>query len=174
MMEPEIGYWFFGNRLRDWRPVPPDGAWLVHEGPLGLCRAGLHYSKHPLDALQYAPGPNLAKVEIRGEIIQGEGKSVAQERKILVRADATDMLLACGRKFALDVIHLWRAPELVREYLEAGDYKSLDDISTLYRMSIPTRRGAGREWLAANAARNSWFSVMSGVRYAAWAASHIF
>lgn len=26
-------YWFFNDTLRDGRPVPPDGAWLEHDGP---------------------------------------------------------------------------------------------------------------------------------------------
>ena len=50
---------FVGKTLRDGRRVPKDGAWLTHTGPLALCTRGLHASRHPFDALQYAPAPTL-------------------------------------------------------------------------------------------------------------------
>lgn len=56
-------YWFFGDTLRDGSPIPADGEWLQVEGDLILCRRGLHASLDPWDALQYAPGPNLALVD---------------------------------------------------------------------------------------------------------------
>ncbi len=49
-------YHFVGDTLRDGRPVPLDGEWLVHEGPAVMCESGLHASRHPYDALRYAPG----------------------------------------------------------------------------------------------------------------------
>ena len=114
-------YWFFGDTLRDGQPVPPDGEWLEHDGPLVLCDAGLHASRDPFDALQYAPGPNLALVDLDGEIIEGGGKVVASRRRIVKRIDATGLLRSFARAEALSVIHLWDAPPIVREYLESGD-----------------------------------------------------
>ena len=36
-------YWHFvGDTLRDGRPVPPDGEWLEHTGPIDWCRSGLY------------------------------------------------------------------------------------------------------------------------------------
>jgi hypothetical protein len=47
--------------LRDGRPIPKDGEVLRYEGPLVMCKSGLHASREPFDALQYAPGPTLSK-----------------------------------------------------------------------------------------------------------------
>jgi hypothetical protein len=82
--------------MRDGRPVPADGEVLVHEGPLILCASGLHASKNILDALQYAPGSIICRVEVGGEIIHGYDKLVCSERTILWRASGEQVL----RKFA--------------------------------------------------------------------------
>ena len=54
----EIKGWHFhnGKTLRDGRPLPTLGAWLVHKGPIVICESGLHYSERLIDALRYAPG----------------------------------------------------------------------------------------------------------------------
>ena len=117
-------FWFFGNKLRDGRPIPADGDWLEHTGPITACISGLHASRCPFDALTYAPGSNLALVELDGQI--GEhgnpvDKLVASRRRIIARIDATDLLRQFARQCALAVIDKWDAPAIVREYLETGD-----------------------------------------------------
>ena len=62
------------------------------KGQIALCRWGLHASVKPLDALQYAPGPIVCRVEMGGEIIRGADKIVAQTREVLWMADATNAL----------------------------------------------------------------------------------
>jgi hypothetical protein len=114
-------YWFFGDTLRNGDPVPADGEWLEVSGPLVICEHGLHASMHPFDALRYARGNNLALVEIDGDIISQNDKVCARRRRIIRRIDATDMLRLFARQCALDVIHLWDAPPVVRQYLETGD-----------------------------------------------------
>ena len=114
-------YHFVGDTLRDGRPIPPDGAWLEHDGPLKLCESGLHASLHPFDALTYAPGATLCLVELRGTIIHDVDKCVAQRRRIVARIDATALLRDFARACARDVLHLWDAPDVVRRYLETGD-----------------------------------------------------
>lgn len=119
-----IAYHFTGDKLRDGRPIPPVGEWLVHEGPIEPCVSGLHASAHPSDALVYAPGPMLHKVEIEGDIREhGDptDKVVGRRRKIIASIDATELLRAFSRWCALQVIHLWHAPDVVRTYLETGD-----------------------------------------------------
>lgn len=112
---------FVGKRLRDGRPVPKDGVWLTHTGPLKLCRSGLHASVHPLDALHYAPGNTLCLVECAGKIIHGIEKLVCSRRRIVARMDATEMLRYFARMQALSVVHLWDAPEAVLDYLMTGE-----------------------------------------------------
>jgi len=51
----------------------------------------------------------------------GGDKIVGNRRRILWRIDAMDTLRAFARRCALDVIHLWDAPDVVRRYLETGD-----------------------------------------------------
>lgn len=52
-----IQAWHFtASALRDGRPIPPAGEWLVHRGPVCLCASGLHASERLLDALAHAPG----------------------------------------------------------------------------------------------------------------------
>jgi len=114
-------YHFVNETLRDGLPIPADGEWLEHKGALVLCESGLHASKSAFDALKYAPGGTLCLVEVDGEIIKDSDKLVASRRKIIARRDATAMLREFAKAQALSVIHLWDAPDVVREYLMTGD-----------------------------------------------------
>ena len=87
-----LAWHFTGHTLRDGRPIPPVGEWLEHDGPITLCESGLHASVDILDALSYAPGPILHRVEMDGEIIEGGDKLVASRRRILWSVDLTDIL----------------------------------------------------------------------------------
>ena len=114
-------YHFTTDTLRDGRPIPAIGETLRHEGKIELCKSGLHASMCPWDALSHAPGPLLHRVVVGGEILYGNDKLVASERTIRASIDATDLLRSFARQCALDVIHLWDAPDVVRKYLETGD-----------------------------------------------------
>ena len=114
-------YHFVGATLRDGRPVPPDGAWLEHEGPLEMCASGLHASPTPWQALRYAPGAVLCEVEVEGIGAQDDDKVVARRRRIVRRVDVTEPCRAFARQQALSVAHLWAIPEVVRRYLETGE-----------------------------------------------------
>jgi len=159
-MKPIIAYHFVGEKLRDGRPVPPDGETLVHKGPLVLCRSGLHASVHPFDALQYAPGATLCLVECSGEIVHGDDKLVCSRRKIVKRIDATDLLRKFARQQALSVIHLWDAPDVVRRYLKTGD-------ESLRAATQAATRGATRDATRAAA----WAAALAARRGAAWDAT---
>ena len=119
-----LGYHFTADTLRDGRPIPAQGEWLEYDGPIVPCCTGLHASKHPFDALQYAPGSQLHFVELDGAL-QSHGdpvnKWVGRRRKILASIDATEMLCEFARWCALQVIHRWDAPDVVRKYLATGD-----------------------------------------------------
>ena len=114
---------FVGETLRDGRPIPLDGGWLVYDGHVMLCRSGLHASRHPFDALQYAPGATLCLVECEDIRQEDHDKFVCRRRRIVVRADITEMLRYFARMQALSVIHLWPEcpPDVVLDYLMTGD-----------------------------------------------------
>ena len=89
--------------------------------PLTLCKRGLHGSVNILDALNYAPGPMLWRVEISGEILEEKDKLCGETRKALWGFDCRDLLFSFARECALDVIGNWKAPEIVRQFLMTGD-----------------------------------------------------
>lgn len=116
-----IAYHFTGPRLRDGSPIPPIGHTLVFPRKPIMCEQGLHFSLHPFDALQYAPGPFLHRVHIGGIVKYGKDKGVCTERTILASVDATDML----RKFACDEalsVLPDNAPDVVGRYLRTQDF----------------------------------------------------
>ena len=121
-MRPNAWHWVAENRsLRDGRPLPEIGETLRHEGEMRICRSGLHASRDPLSALQYAPGPIICRVRCNGIQQEQEDKFVCRERTILWTYDATQVLLHFARLCALDVVHLWDAPTVVLRYLRTGD-----------------------------------------------------
>ena len=189
--KPIRAYHFVGAALRDGSPIPADGEWLSVEGPLVMCEHGLHWSRHPFDALQYAPGETLCLVEVDGDIQEQADKGVSRRRKILARFDATDLLWKQARKSALSVIHLWDAPAIVREYLETGDETNraaaraaawaaamdteMDTAmaaaraaarDTAWAAAMAAARAAARD--AADAADAAWDTAMAAARAAAW------
>jgi len=117
---------FVGKTLRNGEPIPADGETLRYDGPLKMCVSGLHASERIIDALQYAPGDTICLVECGGEIVMGGDKFICRERTILWRVNGERLLRKFARKQALSVIHLWDAPDVVRQFLETGDDKLRD------------------------------------------------
>ena len=144
-------YHFCGDTLRDGRPIPPDGEWLQHDGDVVVCESGLHASAHPLDALYYSPGPLLCLVECEDIANEHNDKFVCRRRMIVARFDATELLRAFARQCALDVIHLWDAPAVVRQYLETGD-ESLRDAARAAAWAAAWDAARDAAWAAARAA----------------------
>ena len=153
-------YHFVGDKLRDKRQVPPDGEWLVHDGPVKMRESGLHASRHPFDALTYAPGPILCLVDCDGIDAEENDKLVCRRRRIVAKFDATTMLRAFARQCALDVINLWNAPQVVRDYLTTGD-------ESLRAAARDAARDAA--WAAARDA--AWAAARDAAWAAAWAAA---
>lgn len=118
-----IDAWHFvGATLRDGRPIPKDGKWLIHTGPVEICATGLHASRRPWHALQYAPGATLCRVECDEIVTEQADKLVCRRRRIIERADVTDALRYYARMQALSVIHLYPdPPDVVLDYLMTGD-----------------------------------------------------
>ncbi|MBP6364389.1 MAG: hypothetical protein KA329_12820 [Novosphingobium sp.] len=160
--------WYFSEvscRLRhgDNRPI---AAGVTHEvaGEPVLCERGLHASVRPIDALWYAPGPMIWRVELGGTIVKGDDKLCATERTYLWGFDATAMLREFARKCALDVIHLWAAPEVVKTYLKTGDESIRAAAGDAARAAAGDAAGAAARAAAGAAAR-------AAAGAAAWAAA---
>ena len=176
-------YHFVGDKLRDGRPVPPDDDWLIHNEPIMMCESGLHASRHPFDALMYAPGPVLCLVDCDEIDAEENDKLVCRRRRIVARFDATALMRTFARQCALDVIHLWDAPQVVREYLTTGDESlkasteiaasareiaaSVREICAAYaQRDAPLRAGAAAG--AAGFAAAAGLAATEAVRGAAW------
>lgn len=154
-------YHFVGETLRDGRPVPADGVWLEHDGPCVMCKSGLHASLDPFDALKYAPGNILCLVDVEDIANQDKNKLVCRRRKIIRRVDATDLLRRFTRLVALDVIHLWNPPDVVRQYLLTGDERIREEARKAAAYA------ADASYAAADAAADASYAA-----YAAAAASY--
>ena len=111
------GWHFVGDNLRDGSPIPKDGVWLPKITPIALCNRGYHGSKQPFDALMYAPGNTLCYCEYKGATVLDTDKFVAEQRRIVMRMDATDMLRYFARMQAVSVAHLWNPTDIVIDYL---------------------------------------------------------
>ena len=167
--KPIKAWWFCKERLlphKDSRKVKI-GSTHVHKGELIICNSGFHASIQILDALKYIQGNILYRVECSGEIIQQSDKLVCSRRKYLASFDATDMLWHFARLCALDVVHLWNAPEIVKRYLRTGD-KSIRAAARNATFEAPCLSAQDAAWNAAgytpyNAARNAARAARSTV-----------
>jgi hypothetical protein len=151
---PTLAWWFAaGDTLpnEDGRKIVV-GERLTVPGPLVLCQHGLHGSIRCLDALGYAPGQWLHRTRHAGEILVDGDKLCSTARTVLARVDFTAQLRLFARQCAADVLHLWEAPQVVRDYLATGD-------ETLR----PAARAAA--WAAGDAA---WAAARAAARAAAW------
>ena len=173
--------WYFSEESRllrhgDGRPI---ALGVMHEvdAPIELCERGLHASVRAIDALEFAPGPIVWRVELSGEIKMGDDKCVATHRKYIGGGvDASAVMRAFARRCALDAAHLWDMPPLVRAYLETGEESIRDAARAAARAAAgdaawATARDAA--WAAARAAARdaAWATARDAARAAAWAAA---
>lgn len=116
-----LAWHFVDDTLKDGDPVPGDGERLAHDGPARLCVSGLHASERALDALKYAAGNTICRVECEAVGERQEDKLVCGARTIAWRIDGEEVLRAFARRVALDVADKWDMPADVRKYLETGN-----------------------------------------------------
>jgi hypothetical protein len=145
-----------------------------------MCKQGLHASINIMDALEYAPGPYVWRVNLSGEVIKGDDKCVATHREYLWGFDATELLRKHARMSALDVLHLWDAPDVVARYLKTGDESiraaawDAAWYAAWYAAGDAARAAAwDAAWAAARAAAwyAAWDAAGAAAGYAAWAAA---
>ena len=155
-MTDTLAWHFVAATLRDGSPIPADGDLLKFHGELAICESGLHAAERIFDALSYAPGNTICRVKCAEIGERQDDKFVCAERTILWRIDGEQILRQFARRVALDVIHLWDAPAIVRQYLETGD-KAIRD--------------AARDAAMAAAKDAAWDAAMAAAWAAAWAAA---
>ena len=84
--------------LRDGNTVAAGYVYSV-AGKLKMCSWGLHASRRPLDALNYAPGPIVCRCESWGSVKEWRGdKLVSKHREVLWMADASEVLNAFAKE----------------------------------------------------------------------------
>ena len=147
------------------------------KGPLVLCENGMHASRRAIDALPYAPGPVVSRVELLGERLDEGDKSCARERLVLWLADATTVLHEFACAMATDALcaaeargervdpRLWAAIETKRRWLR-GD--ATDQELAAARAAARAAAGAAA-WDAAGAAARA--AAWDAARAAAWDAA---
>jgi len=162
------GWWFSAGKT-----LPHgDGRRIVlgrkHEvkGDILPCKNGLHASRRAIDALGYAPGPIVWKVQLSGTIVAHDtDKCAASERTYIAGGvDVSDTLRKFARLCALDVINLWAAPEIVVRYLKTGDESIRDAARAAARATAAAARDAA--W---DAARDAAWDAAWAAADAAWA-----
>ena len=93
MSEEKILAWHFteGTTLRDGQPLEV-GKTYTYEGEVKICKSGYHASRRLIDALRYAPGAQISRVECWGDVQEQDDKLVARNRTVLWTIDATMIL----------------------------------------------------------------------------------
>ena len=59
------------------------------DGPIVICESGLHGSRKLRDALIYAPGSYLCRVEMWGDVTEYDDKLVARHRHVIAAQDVS-------------------------------------------------------------------------------------
>ena len=132
----------------------------VKESPVLRAR-GLHASAHPFDALKYAQSNVLWLVELGGEIVEGQDKCAATERKYIKRVDLTDVLRRFACDCALDVI------DKARPYFSDEGWACCTD----YLRNPTEEKRAAASDAASDAARDAaWDAAWAAASDAVWAA----
>ena len=110
------------------KPLGPGSVRTTSAAPI-LCEQGLHWSANIRDALIYAPGSYVCRVEAWGNTVIGDDKGSSQTRRILWSFDAEMVLWAflCDvAEEALNVANVtdersWAAISLRRDWLAGKD-----------------------------------------------------
>jgi hypothetical protein len=105
MKSKKILAWHFTNgmKLRDGQPLEM-GKTYRFEGALEMCAKGYHASIDMRDALSYAPGFQVSRVECSGDMDQQSDKLVCRNRKVLWTLDAKKIILAWSIRVATDAV----------------------------------------------------------------------
>ena len=145
------------------------GQTLKAKGEIVLCENGMHASTRLIDALKYAPGPIICRVDVRGEIVRGDNKIAGRERTVewMIGGEGLLHRFACRvaenalRRAGVTDERCWNAINTKLKWLrgEATDQE------------LTAARSAA--WAAARAAASdaAWAAARAAARAAAWDAA---
>ena len=190
--------WHFTNKnmtlgYDDGRKIV-EGETLSCEGNIVLCRNGMHGSKRIIDAVHYAPGPILTRVEITGDVVEGNDKLAGRHRKVLWSLDATEILHRFAVQIALDACQkagvtdpvVLAAPQAKIDWLEGKISKeelvatksaassvarSMECSARSMECSARSAAWSDVEWSAFLQRRSEWLAAWSAAESAAWSAA---
>ena len=199
--EKKIKAWWFAARDPDGKVRLPHGdgrevvvgETLSVEGKIVACKKGLHASVRPLDALQYAPGGVVCRVEVWGDVRKESDKIAGRNRKVLWMADADSALRLfacdCAKEAcrvakhtderslnAIRVARLYAEGRATSDELAAALDAALDAARAAWGARAATgaaRVATGAAWDAAGAAARAaaWDAAGDAARAAAWDAA---
>ena len=166
--------------MRDGRALPSRGETIKHDGPVVPCKNGLHGSEQVVDALEYAPGSNVARVRLTGTLVPHDNdKWAASQRTMLTDyVDASQVLIEWARLCALRAlrVHVATACRAVGMDEVAAKAESVNDAATLDEITAAARNAAmAAARNVGDAARNAAWNVGDAAmdaRYAAMAAGN--
>jgi hypothetical protein len=154
------------------------GKWEHVDGKIVLCQNGLHSSKSPLDALNYVYGEVLAKVEIKGKIIEGDDKEVSSDMRIIEayewqQKDSVALSIFVAELVLKNYENLYPDDDRPRKAIEAAKAYLADpserNMSAAWSAWSAARSAAWSAWSAESA--ESAESARSAARSAAWSAA---
>jgi len=152
-----------------------------------LCHYGLHGSKRIINALDYAPGPYIWRVDITRSIDEGVDKLCGQRRKYLWGFDASDILFEFSRKQALINIEKIKPHtdkyDLIVDYLSTGNPLIRSAARSAAESAVRSAAWSAARSAAESAVRSAaeaaarsaaesaaWSAVRSAAWSAAWSA----
>ena len=157
------------------------GQTLECKGKPAPCKNGMHGSVRLIDALRYASGPIVCRVDIEGDVIEEEDKLCGRRRTVLWMLDATQLLHEFACRCAEDALALvaqpdarsveaiaakrkWLKGEITDEELDAASAAAWDASD----VALAAAAGAAA-WDAASAAASA--AARDAARAASWAAA---
>ena len=160
--------------LRDGTPLVV-GQTYRHEGRLMLCESGYHASERLIDALKYAPGTTLSRVELSGQRIHNTDKLVAEQRIVLWTLDAHRVIVRwviwCAYGALLADREAGHEPHPDSWHALAVTQRWLDGDATLDAVRAAGAAASAAAW-AARAARAAWAASWAArAAGAAWASA---
>ena len=153
------------------------GQTLECEGEPALCKNGMHGSVRLIDALKYASSPVVCRVEIEGDIVEGDDKLCGRRRTVLWMLDATDILHEFACQCAEDALALVEQPdERSVEAIEAkrkwlNDEITDEELAAAWDAAEAVAGNAALYAASAAAEAVSWAAASGCAWAAAWAAA---